>query len=346
MRRLVVASSLSAHGAPRKGQPPVSDRTAPEADPDHFYFREKAEVETLLDRWQATNLERPACITRLRPGFVYGPDFSNPALRLMGTRLAVVLDDGGRTQLVHQDELARAFCEAAFRDLPGAFLLVTDDSIALEDLAALSGGRVVRVPRALARIALDAAHALRLSPVAGDWAVSGDRVGRLGEARAALGFEPALSSRESALVLAQHGRRLRCRWPAAQARRRAHAGDPDSADPGGARAQSGARGARPRPRARAARARVGAPIADSRSISSAIRSIRLPGPSSSLPDSATIRAAICWRPRSPSAASTLCSSTARGTGSRRAPAATRRLPPTSGCSSWRSGWRARAQTPR
>jgi len=210
VRRLVVASSLSAHGAPRKGQPPVSDRTAPEADPDHFYFREKAEVEALLDRWQATNPERPASITRLRPGFVYGPDFSNPALRLMGARLAVVPDDGGRTQLVHQDELARAFCEAAFRDLPGAYLLVTDDSIALEDLAALSGGRVVRVPRPLARIALDAAHALRLSPVAGDWAVSGDRVGRLGDARAALGFEPALSSRESALVvLAQHGRRLR-----------------------------------------------------------------------------------------------------------------------------------------
>ena len=90
---------------------------------------------------------RPASITRLRPGFVYGPDFSNPALRLMGARLAVVPDDGGRTQLVHQDELARAFCEAAFRDLPGAYLLVTDDSAPPDALDRLreAGGQVVLV---------------------------------------------------------------------------------------------------------------------------------------------------------------------------------------------------------
>ena len=210
VRRLVVASSLSAHGAPRKGQPAVHDATAAEADPGHFYFREKAEVEAMLDRRQASSPGRPPVITRLRPGFVYGPDFSNPALEMMGSRLAVVPDDGGRTQLVHQDDLAAAFCAAAFEDVPGAFLLVTEDSIALEDLARLSGGRVLRVPKRAARIGLDVAHALRLSPISGDWAVSGDRVGTPGAAREALGFAPALSSRESALVvLAQHGRRLR-----------------------------------------------------------------------------------------------------------------------------------------
>ena len=210
VRRLVVASSLSAHGAPRKGQPAVHDATAPEADPGHFYFREKAEVEAMLDRRQASSPGRPPVITRLRPGFVYGPDFSNPALEMMGSRLAVVPDDDGRTQLVHQDDLAAAFCAAAFEDVPGAFLLVSEDSIALEDLARLSGGRVLRVPKRAARIGLDIAHALRLSPISGDWAVSGDRVGTPGAAREALGFAPPLSSRESALVvLAQHGRRLR-----------------------------------------------------------------------------------------------------------------------------------------
>jgi nucleoside-diphosphate-sugar epimerase/alpha-beta hydrolase superfamily lysophospholipase len=210
VRRLVVASSLSAHGAPRPGQPVVDDDTEPQLDPDHFYFREKAEVEAMLDRWEADNPGGRPVITRLRPGFVYGPDFANPALALMGAPLTVVPDDGGRTQLVHQDDLARAFCEAAFRDVPGGFLLVTEDSIGHEDLAELSGGRVVRLPRRVIRAALDFAHALRLSPVSGDWAVSGDRLGRPGRAAAALGFEPQLTSRESALVvLAQAGRRLR-----------------------------------------------------------------------------------------------------------------------------------------
>ena len=81
----------------------------------------------------------------------------------MGTPLAVVPDDGGRTQLVHQGDLAHAFIEAAFRDVPGAFLLVTEDSIALEDLARLSGGRVARVPPAAARVVLDAACAAALA---------------------------------------------------------------------------------------------------------------------------------------------------------------------------------------
>ena len=54
---------------------------------------------------------------------------------------------------------------------------------------------------------LDAAHALRLSPVSSDWAVSGDREAKLGRAREELGWEPSMSSRESALVLlAQRGR--------------------------------------------------------------------------------------------------------------------------------------------
>ncbi|MGH2954244.1 MAG: alpha/beta fold hydrolase [Solirubrobacterales bacterium] len=210
VRRLVIASSLSAHGVPEPGQPPVTEETPPPAPSGHSYFDDKAEVERMLDRWQVDHPEQPMVITRLRPGFVHGPDFSNPALHLMGGRLVVVPADGGRSQLVHQDDLARAFVAATFADAPGGYLIVTEDSVSLEGLAELSGGRVLRVPKRAARLALDGAHALRLTPVSGDWAVSGDRVGVLGRARSELGWEPSMASRESALVfLAQHGRELR-----------------------------------------------------------------------------------------------------------------------------------------
>ncbi|MGH2951145.1 MAG: alpha/beta fold hydrolase [Solirubrobacterales bacterium] len=209
-KRLVVASSLSAHGVPEPGQPPVTEATPPGSASGHFYFDDKAAVERMLDAWEGDHPEEPLVITRLRPGFVHGPDFSNPALAMMGSRLAVVPDDGGRTQLIHQDDVARAFAAATFADSPGPYLIVTEDSVSLEELGELSEGRVVRVPRRAARLALDGAHALRLSPISGDWAVSGDRVGRLGRARDELGWEPSLTSRESALVLlAQHGRELR-----------------------------------------------------------------------------------------------------------------------------------------
>lgn len=208
--RLVVASSLSAYGAPEPGLEPVDEEEFPGGTPERFYFREKAQVEHLLDWWERAHPDSPLTITRMRPGFIYGPDFDNPALALMGSPLAVLPDDDGRTQLIHQDDLARAFCEAVFRNVPGPFLLVTDDSIAHEDLAEISGGRVVRVPVRATEVALDAAHALRLAPVSSEWAVSGDRVGRLGRARDVLGWEPTATSRESAYaLLLQRGRPVR-----------------------------------------------------------------------------------------------------------------------------------------
>ncbi|HEX2436091.1 MAG TPA: alpha/beta fold hydrolase [Solirubrobacterales bacterium] len=208
--RLVVASSLSAYGAPEPGLDPVDEDAFPAGTPERFYFREKAQVEHLLDWWERAHPDSPLTITRMRPGFVYGPDFDNPALALMGSPLAVLPDDDGRTQLIHQNDLARAFCKAVFRDVPGPFLLVTDDSIAQEDFAEISGGRVVRVPVRATEVALDAAHALRLAPVSSEWAVSGDRVGRLGRARDVLGWEPTATSRESAYaLLLQRGRPVR-----------------------------------------------------------------------------------------------------------------------------------------
>ncbi|HZA88688.1 MAG TPA: NAD-dependent epimerase/dehydratase family protein, partial [Solirubrobacterales bacterium] len=114
-RRLVVASSLSAYSAPAPGLEPVDDEAFPAGTPERFYFREKAQVEHLLDWWQAAHPDSGMTITRLRPGFIYGPDFDNPALALMGSPLAVLPDDGGRTQLIHQDDLAGAFREAIVR---------------------------------------------------------------------------------------------------------------------------------------------------------------------------------------------------------------------------------------
>ena len=208
--RLVVASSLSAYGAPEHGLEPVDEEAFPAGTPERFYFREKAQVEHLLDWWERAHPDAPLTITRMRPGFIYGRDFDNPALTLMGSLLAVFPDDGGRTQLIHQDDLARAFCEAVFRDAPGPFLLVTHDSIAHEDLAEISGGRVIRLPVRATEVALDAAHALRLAPVSSEWAVSGDRVGVLGRARDVLGWEPTATSRESAYaMLLQRGRSVR-----------------------------------------------------------------------------------------------------------------------------------------
>ena len=209
-RRLVVASSLSAYGAPEPGLEPVDEGSFPAGTPGRFYFREKAQVEHLLDWWETGHPDSGMTITRMRPGFIYGPDFENPALALMGSPLAALPDDGGRTQLIHQDDLARAFCEAIFRDAPGPFLLVTEDSVSHEDLAEISGGRVIRASVRATELALDAAHALRVSPVSSEWAVSGDRVGRLGRAREVLGWEPWATSRESAYaMLLQRGRPVR-----------------------------------------------------------------------------------------------------------------------------------------
>jgi UDP-glucose 4-epimerase len=205
---LVYASSVGAYS------PGPKDRSVDESWPTEgtetsFYARHKAEVETLLDRYQ---LEHPETrVVRLRPGLIFkrssaeeqrryflGPLF--PRLLARRGAIAVLPDiDGLRVQAVHTRDVAEAYRLAVVGDSRGAFNVAADPTLDARTLARAFGARVLPVPRAVARRAMDATWRLRLQPTPPGWLDMGLSVPIMDTTRAReeLGWEARHSAVEA-----------------------------------------------------------------------------------------------------------------------------------------------------
>src|SRR3954467_15986192 len=145
-----------------------------------FYSRHKAEVERLLDRFEA---DFPAVRSvRLRPGLIFkreaaseirryfaGPFLPSPLVR---TSLIPVVPDVERLrfQAVHSLDVGEAYRLAVVReDARGAYNVAADPVLDPEALARILGARKVRVPAAAVRTAAAAAWRARLTPTPEGW---------------------------------------------------------------------------------------------------------------------------------------------------------------------------------
>src|SRR3954451_16359221 len=202
---LVYASSVGAYS------PGPKDRRVDESWPTEgvqssFYARHKAEVESILDRFQ---LERPETrVVRLRPGLIFkrssgeeqrryflGPLIPRALVR-RGAR-AVVPDIGGlRFQAVHTRDVAEAYRLAVVSDARGAFNVAAEPVLDAQTLANAFGARVLPMPPAVARGAMAASWRLRLQPTPPGWLDMGLSVPTMDTSRVReeLGWEPRHSS--------------------------------------------------------------------------------------------------------------------------------------------------------
>ncbi|HEU5244036.1 MAG TPA: NAD-dependent epimerase/dehydratase family protein [Gaiellaceae bacterium] len=201
---LVYASSVGAYSPGPKDRA-VDESWPTDGTPTSFYARHKAEVERLLDHFQA---ERPTTrVVRLRPGLIFkrssgeeqrryflGPLFPRALAR--GAQAVVPDIDGLRFQAVHTRDVAEAYRLAVVGDARGPFNVAAEPVLDAPTLAQALGARVLPLPSGVARRALAASWQLRLQPTPPGWLDMGLSVPIMDTTRAReeLGWQPQRSS--------------------------------------------------------------------------------------------------------------------------------------------------------
>jgi UDP-glucose 4-epimerase len=208
---LVYASSVGAYS------PGPKDRAVDESWPTDgiktsFYSRHKAEVERLLDVFEA---EHPEVRTvRLRPGLIFKRDaaseirryFAGPLLpNALMRRIPLVPDTPRlRFQAVHSLDVGDAYRRAVVDDgARGAYNVAAEPVLDPERLASLLGARRVPVPARVLRAAAALTWRARLQPTPEGWVdmALGVPIMDTTRARDELGWEPRFDGGEALLEL-------------------------------------------------------------------------------------------------------------------------------------------------
>jgi nucleoside-diphosphate-sugar epimerase len=178
VKAIVYASSVGAYS------PGPKDREVDESWPvdgidSSFYARDKADVESLLDRFEDEHAD--IRVVRLRPGLMFKREAATEIRRLFvgpfaprflfNRRLIPVVPrtERLRFQAVHTDDAADAVRRALVRPVNGAFNIAADPVLDADELGRALGARTVPVPaRALRALAAGAWRA-RIQPTPPGW---------------------------------------------------------------------------------------------------------------------------------------------------------------------------------
>jgi nucleoside-diphosphate-sugar epimerase len=210
---IVYASSVGAYS------PGPKDRRVDESWPtggieSSFYSRHKAEVERILDDFEADH--RHMRVVRLRPGLIFQRDAASEVRRLFAGPFlpnAVVRRDFvpivPRTprlafQAVHADDVADAYRRViAEREVRGAFNVAAEPVLDPDELGRLLRARPVPVPARVLRTLADVTWRLRLQPTPSGWVdlALGVPIMDTSRARTELGWEPRRTAGEALLEL-------------------------------------------------------------------------------------------------------------------------------------------------
>jgi UDP-glucose 4-epimerase len=209
---LVYASSVGAY-SPGPKHARVDESWPTEGIDTSFYARDKADVERLLDRFEAEHPEVRA--VRLRPGLIFkreaaseirrlfaGPLLPSPLVRRELIPIVPQLERL-RFQAVHADDVGEAYRLAAVRDVRGAFNIAAEPVLDPGELGRLLGARPVPVPAAVLRAGVWATWKLRLQPTPPGWVDMALAVPIMdvGRARTELGWEPRRDAGQALLEL-------------------------------------------------------------------------------------------------------------------------------------------------
>jgi UDP-glucose 4-epimerase len=205
---VVYASSVGAY-APGPKDHRVDESWPTTGISTSFYSRHKAEVERLLDRFEAEH--EGVRVVRLRPALIFKREaasgirrlFAGPLLpgSLLRPALIPVVPDVERLvfQGVHSHDVGDAYRRALVSEASGAFNIAAEPVLDPPQLARIFGARRLRMPAPLLRAGAAATYKLRLQPSEPGWLDMGLEVPLMDSMRARreLGWAPAASAVEA-----------------------------------------------------------------------------------------------------------------------------------------------------
>jgi UDP-glucose 4-epimerase len=212
VQTLIYVSSVGAYS------PGPKDRRVDESWPTEgidssFYARDKADVEDLLDRFEAENPE--VRVVRLRPGLMFKREAGTEIRRLFvgpfaprqlfDKRLILLVPriDRLRFQAVHTDDVAGAMRLALQRSVAGPFNLAAEPVLDPETLARVLDARTVPMPASALRAGASSTWRLRIQPTPPGWVDLALAVPLMSteRARRELGWQPRVGADEALLEL-------------------------------------------------------------------------------------------------------------------------------------------------
>lgn len=145
VRRLVVASSTELYG-PRPDNPNFLTESHPLRGHPHAHaVRDRIEMEELVSEWSAAHPDIE--VTVLRACWTFGPTYWNRVVRYFSLPVVPVpLGYDPLMQLVHEEDLVRAFERATLQPRPGVFNVVGTGVVPLSTLLRLAGKRALSLP--------------------------------------------------------------------------------------------------------------------------------------------------------------------------------------------------------
>jgi UDP-glucose 4-epimerase len=217
--RICYASSVAAYGFHDDNPDWLTEEIPPRGSPEHPYSQQKAEVEGVLGE---VLLKHPGTVAyAFRPCIVAGPEAQTmlqeipSAVRLLDTLplvRPVLPDPGVPFQLVHEDDVARAFV-AGVRGLgePGPYNLAGAGTLTMSDLAGALGWYSVPIPKLAVEAAAEIATRLPLVPESVAWLHSVRRpvLMRTARAKKLLGWRPKHTARSTLEQMVERYRALR-----------------------------------------------------------------------------------------------------------------------------------------
>jgi UDP-glucose 4-epimerase len=227
--RICYASSVAAYGFHRDNPDWLTEDVPARGSRDHPYSQQKAEVEGVLAE---SLLRHPDTVAyAFRPCIVAGPEaqtmlqeipyfrlgeaMPEAVARLLGSLPAmrpVIPDPGTRFQLVHEEDVARAFV-AGVRGLgePGPYNLAAGGTLTMSDLADALGWYSLPVPKLAVEATAEIAGRLPLLPDSVAWLHSARKpvLMKTERARKLLGWRPKHTARRTLKEMVAAYRALR-----------------------------------------------------------------------------------------------------------------------------------------